>query len=1142
MLRNTQTNDKIALIGAQQSMYLFEKLYPNSAAYHYTIVCDLDGDLDVVHFGNAVQMLMQRHETLRSCIIDFWGKPYLAPISDNIFPFLIIPCQNAERLAPEALPNTLEGTEWEEFVDLPFNLNQGPLWRCALLQFANNRFQFVFVAHHIIVDASSRHILLDDISKFYNAFLDQQSLQLPEIPPLSALSTPDNTAEKLETWKKVLKDLIPLYLRTDFNPPVDRTFRGDRLGFVIHPATIGRLNEIANAYHSSLHGIFFASLYVLLHRITGQSDICLGTASANRRNYNHPVDGIVSSFVNSLPVRAQCEGQQRFCDFLEYLTPITHQAYRDQLPFDTIVDQAMGKREKQISNAGSPFDTIFNLNEAKPGFTLKNIQASYPTEIDLGYSKFIYPSFNFQILPPGKDGSSCRAYIEYCTDYFTRESMIQMLEQLQNIWLTVCQEPTFRIADISLLTEANKTLLTQANETEVKISPEDPHFFRDYFYRTVQRYPHRTAVVFHKSLEEKYSLSYKELNAGAEILAAHLRPALVQKKKDALVCVGISLPKSLELMVAMWAVFKTGATLMPLETQDHPKLSHKIEAYEKHLSFIIVNSDTEQTIKNSHSKITTINIDHWKKIHKLANAIGIWHNQKPLFENDIAYVTFTSGSTGIPKGIEVTQQGLANAARAIENRHLSDGCNVLNLAGPDFDAHYFDILQAVMTAGVQHIVQRSSSTFLQTLISQEEINAATFIPSDADDLNFSSLPSLQVVTVMGSMPKADIMQRLVQRVEETKDSTQPFEGGGEYGPSEATIFCTRKSLKRPLPHSAIGNAEINTKLFILDPYLHECFPGQPGELYIAGPSLAKGYLDNPELTQQRFIHLNYDKNEHRFHPPKEEKQNSNLIPIRLYKTGDKVRRLFDGSLDFIGRMEGNRQVKIHGVRLELEGVETVLQTHPDIKQAVVTFNPNHDSLNAYLILKNPFGSIERMALNEHLNRSSLPKVALLKTISTCEKFPLNANGKVDITILEQKASLIEDSNQFPEEPPLNDLQNHILRIWEKLLHIKIKSINMSWNVLGGDSFARANLEFRINKELNLLGHFSLAKFGRTETNPDNMTIRSLSNLLQPLIMPSLPSREGIFNPLHTNRSDNANSSNANSETTPAFKRQKSNAL
>lgn len=1194
MLRHAQ---RVPLSSAQKSIWYYEKLHPGTPAYHHTIVFDLEKP-NINLFRQAIRALAMRHEALQYKLDEFEGQIYLASLPAESHSHWDRPLHifDLSQMAPapvEDMINTLKMINEDAFITRPFNLEQEALWRCALLHFDENRFQFVMVAHHLIVDVASKNILMRDLSELYNAMLENREADLPALPPLHEITPAAIDEKKLVLWKEKLSDLTPLVLKTDFMPQAEFRGEGKRFYFHIDQELVTNLTTLANEQKASIHRVFLASLYVLLYRYTGQTDICIGTASENRRNYSvsdAQMKQMVSCFVNSIPLRAVLHDTMTFSDVLHTLSQVCVSAYKNQLPFEIIAQQAMGKNEKRKTTTASPFDIIFDLNQKRTKLSLKDTATDYPSELSLGCSKFVYFGLNLDEQPNG----SYRAYIEYNSDVFKENTIARMAAHFKNICTAVAKTPEQAIAELPLLTAEEAVILAKANNTELPLVKQT---IVDLFEQAAGEHGDKTAVVFHKSLSESESITYSELHQKATTIAVSLRNLGIRPSEHPDNLVGVALARSTQLVTAIWSVFKAGGALLPLETKASELLRHKVlEAAPK---IIIVDNSTEDMEifktyreKNTNNEIHFINIDHWQAIQEQAHSVEHNLHHEPVLPQHLAYIIYTSGSTDKPKGVMISHRGLANLTLAIKNRDIKPDCKILSTAPATFDAIFFDLAMMTIPCTLHLIFEegRLSPSILKPIISEQKIGLVTLLPQICNYLDFSVLPSIRKIIIMGSVANKDLVERLLSLVDEIRI---------EYGPTEATVCVTdntfdnrcclvalssnptlellenlpvpstyirftnklfylnrrmskieeitlqRTQLTRfdeqllpteqikvlakndlekiktitghshfDLPHTDIGNPIRNMKLYVLDEHGNECPFGIPGELYISGVGLAQGYLKNPTLTQQKFLTGLYDHQKHRFIPltnsgpleslveqKEEEDDSKNLSKLTLYRTGDLVRRLEDGSIDFIGRIQGNKQVKIYGVRVELSSVENILKQHPNIMDCEVTFDTKNQTLRGFFVPKNVNQHLSLIELNRFLSQCPLPNVARLSSVFSYEKFPITSNGKVDLAALEKlaeeaiTAECKDDELDFFNAPQSQvDLQNRLIKIWANVLKANIDSIDETFEELGGKSIDLVTLEVQLNEKLE----FS-KKIQVSNDLSFQMTIKSLSQRLEPFL-------------------------------------------
>lgn len=1136
---------RIPLSAEQHSILSYEILHPGTPAFHHTILFTLDG-VNLIYLREALGQLIKRHEMLRYRLEDEAGQYYFsqlpiatsAPESNPLSEFdslKTLPYPGEEKLL-----ETLKTQGLDELLTRAFVFETEVLWRCGIVHFANQDV-FIFVGHHLIIDVSSKNILMRDLTESFNALLEKRPANLPALPELSQVVHPLVDEKKIGFWNTNLNDLSPLTLSTDFMPQSEFTGQAGRFFFTLSQDLTRALSQLATSQAVSIHRVLLTSFFIYLYRITGHPDICVGTASANRRNYTDlsgkdiSVEHVVSDFVNTLPIRLSLHGKLSFFQVLQKLSPALVDALKNQIPFETLVTRAMGKKEKRRTTTASPFDFIFDLSSKRTAFEPNEGKAGFPFELRFNHTFVHYLGLNVDERPDG----SCRVFIEYNAQLFKPSRIERMAEHLKNLWQNLSQFPNSEISTLPLLSVQEHQALNGAHHTA------KPFFFDEMnvveiFRRTAKRRANHRAVVFHQATPEGAAyltaeaevLTYKQLDEQSDVLASVLRSCGIRPDK----LVGVSLLRSTKILVALWAIFKAYGVFLPLDTENDERLNSQLKEIQP--SIILVDNSTQELeqFKSPYRLFEVINIENWKLIQKRATKQGIHVFFETLQPNHLAYITETSGSTGQPKRPMNTYGAFANCALAIFGRKLKEGCKVLCTAKFNFDAVLFEILEALITGGELHLIfdkGRLSPEVLQQVIPRYNLEAVTLLPQVGDFLDFSQLPSLSDIVLMGAKPKEETLKRLEVLYHQRKNTVSPLTVRLEYGVQESSIFSTDNPYSFDgQPISAIGRPIPNVQLFAVDPWGNECPLDVPGELYIAGLGLARGYFG--VCRDEGFLNCYYSAKQHRFFFRSEEQKTENLSAprvkhtreesvereranskrqkparseplssalsedfqlMRVYRTGDCVQLGEDGSLHFIGRISGNRQVKIHGVRVELDSIETLLQRHPNISQCLINFDEKAESLKAFVLLKNSKIPMSKSDLNDFLRLFPTPPVARISALFRVNSIPVTSNGKVDAASLE-RASFTEEKSEETDKPPsfespVSPLEIKIHLIWEEVLGTGILSVNSSFDELGGDSIDLIKLWSLIRQRICNLSNRELGL---------NMTIRSLARKLAPSVL------------------------------------------
>jgi len=833
----------------------------------------------------------------------------------------------------------------------------------------------------------------------------------------SSSTTILQSIDKHDYWQKKLEALAPLHLVTDFPETTEKKVGINRNNICIPSALSKKLITIATERGTTLQITLLTSLYVLLYRYTGQSDLCI--------NANHHNTG-------TYPLRIDLSDNPTFHELLKQVVSVTHEADQNQV----------------LNNM--PLGITFSWNEKK------------------ATSPYKY----FGIYLNHCDDDSVNGLIEYDANLFKPFTIKNLTDCWQTLLENIVITPENKVSVIPLLSDQAKKHLSHFNNTEIDIIL--PGFIHGMFSENAKKSPKKTAVVFHHELLPKTStdsephdetkennftsretITYEELDEITNELAAYLQHKEIGPDK----IVGLCLPRSIHFVIAVISIFKAGGIIAPLEIEDCTSLRYKI--IDTKLTMVLVNDQTNNLFSTNLS-IVNINLNHLKTIRQNIQDLKLVYQKPKLTPENLAYIIYTSGTTGNPKGVMVPHRGLSNLANALAYRKFKPGSKMLCTAPPTFDAVFLEMFQALLLEnGEAHFIYdrgRLSPVILQHVIKSAEINVAVLLPKVLANLDPKELPSLYDVTTMGATPDKDTIQQWLESGKVIRN---------EYGPTEATVCVTTHICRPNEPDTSIGHPIPNVKLLIWDPNGNELPIKFPGELVIAGNCLAAGYLNNPQLTAEKFPEKKY------------------------YKTGDYAYRDEDGAIIFLRRMD--RQIKIHGIRIELDGIEARLKEHPLVKDAVV-ISPDQKTLLAYVV---PKSNVLDITWKEKLNTllvSTLP-IAAKVTITCLQSLPLNANGKIDYKQLPKPAH--EAIRQGEIVLPKNNLQGLLKKIWVDLLPQQADfGINHEFSDLGGDSMSIAKLEITLNHKFfsNAAEHVTVNMLF------ENNTIEKLATLLEKLIL------------------------------------------
>jgi amino acid adenylation domain-containing protein len=793
----------------------------------------------------------------------------------------------------------------------PFDLTKSPLLRVTLLKLQPEKHILLINMHHIISDGWSIGVFIRELSHLYGAFVAGKEATLPTLPIQYAdfavwqrqwlqgkvLGT------QLEYWKQQLADAPPLLeLPTDRPRPAIQTFQGKTERFWLDSKLTQELKALSQQSGCTLFMTLLAAFAVVLSRYSGQTDIVIGSAIANRNR--REIEGLIGFFVNTLALRLDLSEKPSFATFLKQVQTVTQDAYEHQdLPFEMLVEELQLERKldrNPLVQVGFILQNAANEAWKLPGLTIEEMS----WELD---SARLDLEVHLSEVNDGLTGLCC-----YNIDLFDGSMIARLLEHFQNLLRAIIVNPQESVSLLPLLSkQEQKQLLVDWNQTQADY-PKDT-CIHQLFEAQVERTPDAIAVVF-----EEQSLTYTELNHRANQLAYYLRTLGV----GAEVLVGISLERSLEMIIGLLAILKAGGAYLPL-APDYPIERLQFMLEDSQVSFLITQRSLLAVLPPSQANVICLD-----EIEEQVSQYPQDNLQSELTSSNLANVIYTSGSTGKPKGVMVEHRGLVNLASSqIQSFAVNHNSRVLQFASFSFDACISEILMTFGSGATLYLAQKDALLPGQPLIERLVKNGITHVtlpPSALVVLPKESLPNLQTLIVAGEACPLNLVKQWSVR--------RNFFNA--YGPTEASVCasigeCHQNDLK-----VTIGKAIANVQIYILDSHLQPVPVGVSGELYIGGVGVARGYLNRPELTQEKFIANPF----------------SNDPGSRLYKTGDLARYLPDGNVEFLGRIDN--QVKIRGFRIETGEIEAVLSQHFLLAENVVVAredNTGDKRLVAYLV-------------------------------------------------------------------------------------------------------------------------------------------------------------------------------------------------
>lgn len=1028
---------ELPLSFAQQRLWFIDQLEPGGSVYNFPAAVRLKGPLNVAALKHSLHEIVKRHEALRTTFAIVDGRPVqvIAPLLT-----LPLPIVDLRYLSETEREFEVQRRATNE-AQRPFDLAEGPLVRTTVLRLGENEHVGLLTMHHIVSDGWSTGILIREMAVLYDAFCSDRPASLPQLPiqyaDFAHWQRDWLQGEVLETqlsyWKRQLLGAPPLLeLLADHPRPAVQTFHGAHQSILL-PKTVGDgLKALSRQEGATLFMTLLAAFTILLHGYTNQDDLVVGTPTANRNRLE--IEGLIGFFVNTLVLRTDLSDNPSFRDLLRRVREVCLGAYAHQdLPFERLVEELHPTRDLSRNPL---FQVMFVLQNASlqavelPGLSLS------PVEVDTSTTHFDL-TLHIVDTEHGLVGT-----LAYNTDLFEAVTITRMLGHFRTLLESVAATPERRISDLPLLTEAERQhLLVNWNDTRVDC-PKDL-CIHQLFEAQVERTPDAIAVVL-----EDQQLTYDELNRQANQLAHHLRLVGVGPEVPVAIC----LKHSVEMIVGLLGILKAGGVYVPLDPA-YPK---------ERLAFIL--EDAEVPVILTQGALLTGLPEHYAKVVCLdsdSEAITQTSAENPVcltMPENLAYVIYTSGSSGQPKGVFVSHGSTAEHCLNVQTRYKLDSSDrVLQFAAMSFDLSLEQILPTLivgatlvmMSTDVWHTTEfhRRSSDFRLTVLNiptgyWQELAREW---ADLSELVPNIQPRVFIVGGDTMLPEfLDLWHR-------TPMSSIRLINA--YGPTETTITATAFDItprfREPsaLQRIPIGRPLANRETYILNKFGDPVPVGVPGELYIGGDCLARGYLKRPDLTAENFVPNPF----------------SNEPGTRLYKTGDRVRYLSDGNIEFLGRIDD--QVKIRGFRIELGEIEAALRQHPAVRETVVLARENAlggKQLVAYLVAQGespPTASELRVFLKEKLPDYMMPAVFV-----PLDALPLMPNGKVNRSALPKPGrTTSEPGRTFVA--PRNALELQLTSLWEEVLGIRPIGVTDNFFELGGHSLAAVRLFSLIEKRL-----------------------------------------------------------------------------
>ncbi len=1019
--KETSNPNAHQLSRSQQRLWFLNQLDPGNPVYNIAVALTIDGSLRREALERSLKALVERHESLRTRFLQKDGVPYAlvenahdwqADFVDYSFLSPVMQQDEVLRFAQEAARK-------------PFSLDQGSLFRATLLKKNPDQHVIMLVMHHIISDGWSLGVLARELGAIYRSLVKGRELSLS---PLQAQFRDFVAWEQQESelsyetdmqyWRQQLAGELPLLeLPTDRARPSLQTFHGRRVSTYISAGLADRLQKVSRGQNATFFMILLAAFNVLLRQYSGQEDILVGTPTAGR--LKSEFEGVVGFFINNLVLRTDLRGNPSFTELVERVRKTSLEAFEHQsVPFEQLVEVLQPERSLDRSPI---FQVLFTLqNTPLPPLRLDDMEMT-PLDFQSLHARYdlavdIYP---FE--------GNYRCDFEFNTDIYDETTVQQMQQHYVRLLEMVASDPAPPIRGLSLLSEGERhQIVEEWNRTGMPASPHAT--VPEWFQSQAARSPHAQALVFGER-----TLTYAELDAESSKLAVILRSRGVARET----VVGVFLHRSPEMVVALLGILKAGGAYLPLDPQ-LPAQRIEFLLSDAAVPLIVTQSELRDSLPSSGAALVMLDLLKSDEITENAEHLLV----APTSE-DLAYLIYTSGSTGNPKGTEICHGALVNLlASMLREPGLTSEDTLVAITTLSFDIAGLEIFGPLVCGAKLVLASREQvldPELLASLLEESEATVMQATPSTwrmLVEAGWMGSANLRM-WCGGEALRPDLAESLLSRGRELWNL---------YGPTETTIWSAAHRVKSGENPILIGRPIGNTRMYVLDPEGQTTPSGVPGELYIAGSGVARGYWRQPALTKARFVPDPFDAG----------------VGRRMYRTGDLARYRHDGQIQLIGRTD--HQVKLRGHRIELGEIEVVIERHPEVLQAVVALHGEGSGQQLIAYIKQSNGGEDGGHLRSWL-QEQLPDYMVPSAFIPLAEIPLTPNGKVDRKRL-PKPQASTRAASTPTASPRNRLEEQLAEIWSEILHVDRVGVRDNFFDLGGHSLLLIRVHSRLRQELD----------------------------------------------------------------------------
>lgn len=1018
----------------QRRQLFLELLNRGTAVNNLSVFLELNGKLNVVALEESTNKIIARHDTLRTCFSFDNGllRPEVLPAVR-----VSLPVEDLQKFSVDEQVSIARQYAEKEVLK-PFDLARAPLIRVRLYVLGDEKYLLLVIAHHTISDGWSLGVFLSELMLFYEEISSGEIKSLPELSIQYGDYANWQAGEKLQKdlqssiayWKKQLGGELPiLELPIDHPRGTKQTYSGGTQRFIISRDIIEALEKLSREADATLFMSLLTAYYILLHRYSGQDEIIVGCPIANR---THPdLENMIGVFINPLALRVNLSGNPGFREMLKRVRNVCLDAYAHQdLPFEKLIEELNPQRDLSRTPI---FQVVFNMqNSPMPKLGTQGLEINF-LELDRGVSQF-----DLTLMITKSEGQY-HATVEYGDDLFKAATIRRMFRSYQLLLDDIIVNADRPASQLQIISEEeHHHLINKLNQSQVDFPKEK--CVHQLFELQVEKTPDAVAVIHGNT-----AITYSDLNRRANKLALHLKSVGVGPG----ICVGILMERSLEIVEALLGVLKAGGIYVPIHTS-FPKERVQFILNDANVKVLVTNADHESSDDRN---MAVVNLDEAK-----LTMSDCPNSNSEITPGNIAYIMYTSGSTGQPRGVKVRHSSLVNFLSSVRQRPgIKEDDILLSVTPISFDIAALELFLPLIAGATVVIASKemlSDPIMIGHAINHYKVNMMQATPATWQlliETGWKGEPGLKALCG-GEALTRKLANQLLDRV---------YSLWNMYGPTETTIWSSVNQIYKDDDPITIGLPIGNTQLYILDRDLQPVPVGVIGELHIGGEGLAQGYVNFEHLTKEKFIPDRF----------------SRKPGARLYKTGDRARYLSNYSIEILGRNDD--QVKINGYRIELGEIATVLQGHPSVQEAIaiILTEKNEDKrLVAYYVPK-PHIFPREDELRDFI-RKKLPSYMMPAVLVCIEHFPLTPNGKIDRKSLPIAGAIREQKDYTA---PRNTIEQILTTIWQDVLNVEQVGINDNFFDLGGASIqsleavAKANISGLPVSVEDIFEHQTIAK-------------------------------------------------------------------